>query len=337
MEINGAIITGGGGFLGSHLAETLISAQIPVVCVDNFSTGLRSNKDYLLNHKFSANLQFIEADVSKSWDLWTSKIDSEKLKKITHVFHFASPASPPHYQRLAFETMAVNTTGLMEALAMADKYSARVVFASTSEIYGDPNITPQPESYFGNVNTMGPRSCYDEAKRFGETIIYTHNQKHQTRHGLVRIFNTYGPRMNPNDGRVIINFLVQAMKKQKLTIYGDGQQTRSFCFVDDLISGILKYAKTELTIPVNVGNQTEFTIQQLADEVRNIFLKDQLQFERFDLPKDDPKQRCPDLTLAKRHLNNWEPKIQLSVGLVKMLEWLKTQNLDSIQAAGRPQ
>lgn len=334
MNISGVLITGGGGFLGSHLAEMYLSQGIPVICVDNFCTGLKSNRQHLEKlPQASKLLTFLEKDVSQPWSSWTQEIS--KLP-ISHIFHFASPASPPHYQRLSFETMAVNTTGLLEAMKFAQNINARVVFASTSEIYGDPEVSPQPESYWGHVNTLGPRSCYDEAKRFGETTIYAYNQKFNTKHGMVRIFNTYGPRMNPNDGRVIINFLVQALRGEKLSVYGNGKQTRSFCFVSDLIAGINSYARTELTEPVNVGNQKEFTILELTQTIQEIFKEKNIQLEYFDLPKDDPRQRCPDLSKAMNLLKPWEPKISLKEGLEKMTEWLKSENLSQVQMAGRP-
>lgn len=337
MDITGVLITGGGGFLGSHLAEHYLNLGIHVICVDDFCTGLRSNRGYLENHpKAQGRFQFIEADVSRPWALWTDQISFDR-KKISHVFHFASPASPPLYQKLAIETMWVNSIGLQEAMLFSDAHKARVIFASTSEIYGDPEFSPQPESYWGNVNTQGPRSCYDEAKRFGESLLYTHNQKYKTKHGLVRIFNTYGPRMNPVDGRVIVNFLVQAMRGEKLSLFGTGKQTRSFCYVDDLVAGIHKYSASDLTQPVNVGNETEFSILELAEIVQEIFSGKKLQLEFFDLPKDDPKQRRPDLTNAKRLLAPWEPKITLKEGLQKMIAWLETQDLSSLRMAGKPQ
>lgn len=335
--MTGVLITGGGGFLGSHLAEFYLGQGIHVICVDDFSTGLPSNRRYLENLKTAqGRFQFIEADVSRPWSLWTDQISFDR-KKISHVFHFASPASPPHYQRLSIETMWVNSIGLQEAMLFADASNGRVIFASTSEIYGDPEISPQPESYWGNVNTLGPRSCYDEAKRFGEALLYSHNQKYKTKHGLVRIFNTYGPRMNPTDGRVIINFLVQALRGEKLSIYGDGQQTRSFCYVDDLVAGIDRYSRTALIEPVNVGSETEFTILELAQTVQEIFQGKNLQIEHFELPKDDPKQRRPDLTKALSALAPWQPKISLKEGLQEMIAWLETQDLASIKMAGRPQ
>lgn len=338
MEAKGVLITGGGGFLGSHLAEHYFKAGMAVVCVDDFSTGLRSNKEYLQNlTKNNERFQFIEADVSKPWQSWTHQIHENIKKSLTHILHFASPASPPHYQRLATETMWVNTIGLQEAMNFADSFSGRVVFASTSEIYGDPEFSPQPETYWGNVNTVGPRSCYDEAKRFGETLIYVHNEKRKTKHGMVRIFNTYGPRMNPNDGRVVINFLVQALKSENLSVYGSGKQTRSFCYVDDLVAGIMKYAASDLAEPVNIGNDKEFTILELAQTVQEIFSDKKLKLEFFDLPKDDPKQRCPDLKKAREKLSSWEPKVSLKEGLTQMNRWLEKEDLRSIQMAARPQ
>jgi nucleoside-diphosphate-sugar epimerase len=334
MDMKGVLITGGGGFLGSHLAQMYLSRKIPVICVDNFLTGLKSNRLYLEKLPEAKNyLTFLEEDVSSSWDQWAQKLSQAP---ISHIFHFASPASPPHYQRLSFETMAVNTTGLLEAMKFADKFKARVIFASTSEIYGDPEVSPQPESYWGHVNTIGPRSCYDEAKRFGETLVYAYNQKYQTKHGLVRIFNTYGPRMNPNDGRVIINFLVQALRGEKLSIYGNGEQTRSFCYVSDLIAGIDCYAQTQIVEPINIGNEHEFTILELVTTIQKIFDQKKITMEFFDLPKDDPRQRCPDLTKAKNLLSPWRPEVSLRQGLEKMIDWLQSENLSQVKMAGRP-
>lgn len=318
------LITGGGGFLGSHLAEKYLSQGDEVVCVDNFCTGLRSNQAYLQSlSSATGRLQFFDNDVIEPWESWTKKVTG----KVDFVFHFASPASPPHYQRLGLETMWVNSLGLSRALAFADERGGRLVYSSTSEIYGDPAITPQPESYWGNVNTVGVRSCYDEAKRFGEALIFTHNLKYSTKHGLVRIFNTYGPRMNPNDGRVVINFLIQALRGEPLTIYGSGNQTRSFCYVDDLVAAIQGYAKLGLTEPVNIGNDQEFTISQAATAVKRICGREDLAVHRLPLPKDDPQQRRPDLSKAKALLGGWKPEVQLEEGLRKMRDWLKTQEI----------
>jgi len=319
------LITGGCGFLGSHLAESHLKDGYRVVCVDNFSTGSRSNESYL-RALGSENLQIVEADVIEAWSTWADELPTEWLADLAYVFHFASPASPPLYQELALETMWVNSIGLSNALFFADKFGARVIFASTSEIYGDPEFSPQPETYKGNVNTVGPRSCYDEAKRFGESLLFTHNWKKKTSHGMVRIFNTYGPRMNPVDGRVVINFLVQALQNSPLTIYGDGSQTRSFCYVDDLVRGIRAYAKSENILPINIGNPVEFSIRQLTDEIQKLFPSKKFELSFHPFPQDDPKQRRPDITQARTRLA-WEPQVSLADGLSRMLEWLKTQSL----------
>lgn len=324
------LITGVSGFLGSHLAESIlvesslgnIKEDYRVIAIDNFCTGLASNVTYL-KQKFPKNFLFIEKDVIQPWDDVNSILTEAIKSEISHVFHFASPASPPHYQRLSLETLWVNTLGLSHALRFADDIGARVIFSSTSEVYGDPDVSPQPENYWGNVNSFGPRACYDEAKRFGEALIYSWNLRHQTKHGLVRIFNTYGPRMNPNDGRVIINFLVQALAGQDLTIYGDGRQTRSFCFVADLINGIKKYALTDITFPVNFGNDREFTVLELAEKVQAHFAKKQSQIVFLEKAKDDPAQRRPDLSLAKKLFPEWGPKVTLEEGLSKTAQWLQ--------------
>ena len=319
------LITGAAGFLGSHLCDRFLKEGYHVIGMDNLITGNIKNIEHLFPSK---DFEYYHHDVSRFVHV---------PGKLDYILHFASPASPPHYQRLAMETMWVNTLGLKEAMEFADTKKARVIFASTSEIYGDPEFSPQPESYWGNVNTVGPRSCYDEAKRFGETLIHVHNDKNKTAHGMVRIFNTYGPRMNPNDGRVVINFLVQALRGENLSIYGEGKQTRSFCYVDDLIAGITTYAKTNLKEPVNVGNEKEFTILELATTVQAIFSEKKLKLDFFDLPKDDPRQRCPDLTKARQVLSGWEPKVTLKEGLLQMIQWLKAEDLSQLQMAGRPQ
>ncbi len=321
------LITGGCGFLGSHLAESHLADGYRVVCVDNFSTADRRNESYLRSLP-SDRLTIVEADVIEAWSTWTSSLPEEWLEDLAYVFHFASPASPPLYQELALETMWVNSIGLSNALNFADRHGARVVYASTSEIYGDPEVSPQPETYRGSVNTLGPRSCYDESKRFGESLLFTHNWKKGTHHGLVRIFNTYGPRMNPVDGRVVINFLVQALRKQPLTIYGDGSQTRSFCYVDDLVRGIRAYARSSLQYPVNLGNPVEFTIRQLAEEVGKLFPDRTAEYTFHPFPQDDPRQRRPDISRAQAELG-WEPSIPLAEGLQKMLQWLRSENQET--------
>lgn len=318
------LITGGAGFLGSHLAEKYLISGHRVIAVDNFATGRQENISHLQKVAKDQFL-FIEADVCRDWSEWIGKIPAHWLTGLNRCFHFASPASPPHYQRLGIETMWVNTLALEHCLRFADQVGAHVTFASTSEVYGDPEVSPQPESYRGWVNTWGPRACYDEAKRFGEALIYTWNQRHGTQHGAVRIFNTYGPRMNPVDGRVIINFLVQALNDQNLTIYGTGKQTRSFCYVDDLIEGIGIYSARRLSQPVNVGNESEFSVMELGEMVRDIFAHKNLKFEHHALPTDDPKQRRPDLTLSKQLLSPWSPKVDLKTGLLRMIAWLEKE------------
>jgi nucleoside-diphosphate-sugar epimerase len=218
----------------------------------------------------------------------------------------------------------VNSIGTAHAVSWADSIGAKVLFASTSEIYGDPDVSPQPETYWGNVNTYGIRSCYDEAKRFGESWIHTSNIKNKTRHGIIRIFNTYGPRMNPSDGRVIINFLVSALRNEPITMYGDGSQTRSFCFIDDLVSGVLAYLKADQVEPINLGNDKEFSILQLTEIIRGMFPERKIDLKRLPLPADDPRQRRPDLTRARERLGGWQPTIPLSEGLEKMRHWLET-------------
>ena len=323
MKINGVLITGAAGFLGTNLAEFYMGQNISVIGVDNFCTGMKSNVDYLRSLPTSRHFTFIEEDVVRPWT-WAKIIGPDYLNQISHIFHLASPASPPLYQAMALETLWVNSIGLKNAIEFADSIGARVVFSSTSEIYGDPSCSPQPESYWGNVNSFGVRSCYDEAKRFGEALLFTHNWKKKTQHGLVRIFNTYGPRMNPVDGRVIINFLTQALKGEKLTVYGEGRQTRSFCYVTDLIDGIHRYAQSDLTVPINLGNDKEFTILELVEEVKKIFPNKNLSVTHKPIPGDDPKQRRPDLTLARKLLSPWAPKTPLSEGLEKMTNWLQS-------------
>lgn len=314
------LITGAAGFLGSHLCENYLNKNYTVIGVDNYCTGQKVNTDFL-KATWPTNYHFIESDISESWKFLNS-VPDKIFDSLKYVFHFASPASPIHYQRLALETLWANTKGLQSALHLADKHNAKVIFASSSEVYGDPKISPQPEAYWGHVNSFGERSCYDEAKRFGEALIYAHNRKMNTRHGLVRIFNTYGPRMNPNDGRVVINFILQALKNEPLTIYGDGKQTRSFCYVSDLIDGIEKYAASTCCTPINLGNDREFTIRQLAELViKSIGSESKLSYSH--LPSDDPAQRRPDLTAAHSNLKGWNARISLEDGINKMAAHLK--------------
>lgn len=313
MQAKNALVTGAAGFLGFHLCSRLLKEGYSVFGVDDISTGLNSNAEELTKK----GVQFTKVDVSNDWDQWATSLPSS----FELVFHFASPASPPLYQKMQLKTLAVNSLGLYRALEFATSHKARLVFASTSEVYGSPQVSPQPESYWGNTNSFGARSCYDEAKRFGEALIFSYNQEKNTRHGLVRIFNTYGPNMNPNDGRVIINFLVQLKEGKPLTVHGDGKQTRSFCYVDDLIEGIYRYAlKTDLAYPINLGNDKEFTILALAHEIQKLNPK-KIEIEFVDRPVDDPPLRNPDLSLAKGVLD-WSPKVPLLDGLKKLLDTL---------------
>ena len=313
MQAKNALVTGAAGFLGYHLCSRLLKEGYTVFGVDDICTGLDSNAEDLKKK----GIQFFKADVSTDWGQWNHSLPPS----FDLVFHFASPASPPLYQKMQLKTLAVNSLGLYRALEFATAHNARLVFASTSEIYGSPQVSPQPESYWGNTNSFGARSCYDEAKRFGEALIYSYNQEKNTRHGLVRIFNTYGPNMNPNDGRVIINFLVQLKEGKALTVHGDGKQTRSFCYVDDLIEGIYRYAlKTDLAYPINLGNDKEFTILALAYEIQKLSPK-KIEIEFIDRPVDDPPLRNPDLSLAKGILD-WSPKVPLLEGLKKLLATL---------------
>jgi nucleoside-diphosphate-sugar epimerase len=313
MQAKNTLVTGAAGFLGYHLCLRLLNEGYSVYGVDDISTGLSTNAEYLKKK----GVQFYKADASSDWNEWAKPLPNT----FDLVFHFASPASPPLYQKMQLKTLAVNSLGLYRALEFATARKARLVFASTSEVYGSPQVNPQPESYWGNTNSFGARSCYDEAKRFGEALIYSYNQEKNTRHGLVRIFNTYGPNMNPNDGRVIINFLVQLKEGKPLTVHGDGHQTRSFCYVDDLIEGIYRYAlKADLAYPINLGNDKEFTILGLAQEVQKLS-PNKIEIEFVDRPADDPPQRNPDLSLAKGLLD-WTPKISLHDGLIKVLKTL---------------
>lgn len=317
----GALVTGGAGFLGSHLCEFFIRHHIPVYAVDNFCTSHQDNVRFLEGVRqevAGSSFTFIEADIINKWK-WADRIKH----RITHVFHFASPASPPLYKMLSMETLQANSVGLHHALNYATENKARVVFASTSEVYGDPVQSPQKESYWGNVNSFGERACYDEGKRYGEALIYSYNKKYKTQHGLVRIFNTYGPRMNLQDGRVVINFLVQAEQNEPLTIYGEGLQTRSFCYVTDLIDGIVRYALQPIAQPVNLGNDTEFSILELTKIIQKIFTDRKVVTEIHPIAADDPQQRRPSLELAKSLLKPWAPKVDLKDGLALTLKWFR--------------
>ena len=312
------VITGAAGFVGSHLSEHYLNLGCTVIGIDNLLTGTQSNID-LLSEK--SNFHFIKQDVTTSWLKVTDLTDQLKIQNIQYVFHLASPAAPAHYQQYPLETLWANSIGLQNALVFADQHRAKVIFASTSEIYGDPVVSPQNENYWGFVNSFGDRSCYDEAKRFGEALIYTANKTNSKRHGIVRIFNTYGPRMNPSDGRVITNLITQSLLEKDLSIYGKGSQTRSFCFINDLIKALVLYAEKDITVPVNIGNDEEFSINDLAAKIlKKTNSKSQLFYT--ELPKDDPQHRRPDLTRAKELLSPWKPEVNLDEGLNQMIQWL---------------
>ena len=307
------LVTGAGGFVGSHLVDSLLSDDHEVFGVDNFSTGNPANTAHLADNK---NFTFVERDIV------TGLGDLENVK-FDQIFHLASPASPPHYIRLAIETMHVNTTGTELLLQHATKHDSRLLFASTSEIYGDPHEHPQRESYWGNVNPIGPRSVYDEAKRFGETYVSFFQRVHAVSAVIVRIFNTYGPRMDPDDGRVVSSFIRDGIKGKSFQVFGDGKQTRSFCFVSDLVAGLRTAMDSGITGPVNLGNPNEFTLLELATKVGSVLgIEPVLEFK--ELPVDDPKQRQPDISYAKSALN-WEPKIQLAEGLQLTADWMRTR------------
>ena len=300
-EQNRILVTGGAGFLGSHLCDRLVSEGHDVICVDNFFTGSKSNIVQLLN---KPNFELIRHDVT--FPLYV---------EVDQIYNLACPASPVHYQYDPVQTTKTSVHGAINMLGLAKRTKARIFQASTSEVYGDPEVHPQPESYWGKVNPIGIRSCYDEGKRCAETLFFDYYRQHNLDIKVARIFNTYGPRMHPNDGRVVSNFIVQALKGQDITIYGDGQQTRSFCYVDDLIEAFVRLMDTApgLTGPVNLGNPCEFNILELAEKVlQQVGGKSKLVFHL--LPTDDPKQRKPDIELAKTKLG-WEPKINLDDGL----------------------
>ncbi len=305
------LITGGAGFLGSHLCERLLNGGHEVVCLDNLFTGQKANIAHLLTHP---NFEFVRHDV----------IDPFKYE-VDQIYNLACPASPPHYQYNPIKTIKTSVMGAINCLGLAKRVRARVFQASTSEVYGDPAVHPQPESYWGNVNPIGKRSCYDEGKRCAETLFFDYHRENKVDIRVVRIFNTYGPRMHPNDGRVVSNFIVQALKGEDITIYGDGTQTRSFCYVDDLIEGFLRLmAQNETVGPINIGNPGEFTMLQLAELTLKL-VGGKSKLVHKPLPADDPKQRRPDITLAKKYLNNWEPKVPLEEGLKRTIAYFKTK------------
>ncbi len=301
------LVSGGGGFLGSHLCDKLLSEGNEVLCVDNFFTGNRRNIHHLLDNK---NFELLRHDVTHPLYV-----------EVDEIYNLACPASPIHYQFDPVQTTKTSVIGAMNMLGLAKRLKIKILQASTSEVYGDPEIHPQPESYRGNVNPLGPRACYDEGKRCAETLFFDYHRQHGVAIKVMRIFNTYGPRMHPNDGRVVSNFIVQALKGQDITIYGDGKQTRSFCYVDDNIDGMFKLMNSRdgFTGPVNIGNPGEFTMLELAQLVIELTnSKSKLVF--LPLPQDDPMQRKPIIDMAKKELN-WEPKVPLRAGLVKTIAY----------------
>ena len=305
------LITGGAGFVCSHLADTLFEKKHDLILLDNLLTGNKNNIDHLLDHK---NVKFIQHDVQDHIDI---------SEEIDFIFHFASAASPIAYQENPVNTLKAGSIGTINTLGLAKVKNAAYLLASTSEIYGDPEVSPQSEEYWGNVNPNGERSMYDEAKRFAEAATATYSRTYNLQTKVVRIFNTYGPRMQLNDGRVVTNFIVQALKGEEITVYGDGSQTRSFSYVQDTVNGIVSLMESEHNDVFNIGNPTEITINELASKIIEITNSNSKLINK-DLPQDDPKQRKPDITKAKTLLN-WEPKVKLEDGLTKTIDWVSSQ------------
>ncbi len=302
------LVTGGSGFLGSHLSKELLNRGEEVICLDNFYTGTKKNIEPLVNHPC---FELIRHDVTEP-----IKIEVDKI------WHLACPASPIHYQFNPIKTTKTSFLGTYNMLGLAKRVGAKFLLASTSEVYGDPEEHPQTESYNGSVNTTGIRSCYDEGKRIAETLCSDYKRVNGVDTRIIRIFNTYGPNMRFDDGRVVSNFIIQALKNQKITLYGEGKQTRSFCYVDDLIEGMILLMESNYQKPMNIGNPKEFSINELAYLVRDL-INPNLEFEYKDLPQDDPKQRKPSIVLAKEVLN-WKPKVELKEGLIKTIKWFKS-------------
>ena len=304
------LVTGGAGFLGSHLCERLLAEDYKVICLDNLFTGNMANIEHLKNNP--------------NFDMMRHDITEPMLLDVDEIYNLACPASPIHYQHDPIHTTKTSVIGILNILGIAKRTGARVMHASTSEVYGDPEIHPQPETYWGNVHTTGIRSCYDEGKRCAESLCFDYRRKHNVIVKVARIFNTYGPQMHPEDGRVVSNFIVQGLKNEPITVYGGGEQTRSFCYVDDMIDGfiILMNSDDSFSGPVNLGNPNEFTIHELADKVIE-HTNSSSTIEHLPLPEDDPKQRKPDITLAISKLN-WSPKIQLDEGLDKTIPYFRS-------------
>ena len=303
------LVTGGSGFLGSHLCDRLIAENHEVLCVDNYFTGRRENIEHLIGHK--------------RFDLMRHDVTFPLYVEVDQIYNLACPASPVHYQFDPVQTTKTSVIGAINMLGLAKRVKARILQASTSEVYGDPAVHPQTEDYWGNVNTIGIRSCYDEGKRCAETLFFDYHRQHKLDIKVMRIFNTYGPRMHPNDGRVVSNFIVQALKGEDITIYGDGSQTRSFCYVDDLIDGMVRLMNSRdgFTGPVNIGNPGEFTMLELAEKVLSL-VGGSSKIVFLPLPQDDPKQRQPDIRLAKSELE-WQPKVKLDDGLRETIAYFR--------------
>ncbi len=302
------LITGGAGFIGSHLCKRLLNEGNYVICLDNFFTGRKRNIETLLPNP---NFELVEHDIIEPIDI-----------RVDEIYNLACPASPPHYQYDPIKTMKTSVIGIINMLELAEKYNAKILQASTSEVYGDPLVHPQVETYWGNVNPIGIRSCYDEGKRCAETLITDYRRQKNIDTKIVRIFNTYGPNMAPDDGRVVSNFILQALNGMDITIYGEGEQTRSFCYVDDLVDGLIKMMNSNLSGPVNLGNPSERTIKDFAKLILE-FTKSDSKISYKPLPSDDPSKRRPDITLAKTGLD-WEPKIDIFEGLKNTVEYFKT-------------
>ena len=310
---NRVLVTGGAGFLGSHLCDRLLDAGHDVICLDNYFTGSKDNIRHLLGNP--------------RFELMRHDVTFPLYVEVDEIYNLACPASPVHYQHDPVQTTKTSVHGAINMLGLAKRTGAKIIQASTSEVYGDPEIHPQSEEYWGRVNPIGPRSCYDEGKRCAETLFFDYYRQHELDIKVVRIFNTYGPRMHPGDGRVVSNFIVQALFGNDITIYGDGQQTRSFCYVDDTIEGFIRMMRTssDVTGPINLGNPSEFTMLELAETVLSLVGgKSKLTFH--PLPVDDPKQRCPDISVAKRELD-WVPRVPLEDGLRSTVDYFKKLNL----------
>jgi len=304
------LVTGGAGFVGSHLCDRLLNEGNEVICLDNYFTGSKTNIEHLMDHHY---FELVRHDVTNPY-----------MIEVDEIYNLACPASPVHYQYNPIKTIKTSVMGAINMLGLAKRVKARILQASTSEVYGDPQVHPQPESYWGHVNPIGTRSCYDEGKRCAETLFMDYHNQNGVDIKIIRIFNTYGPRMNPEDGRVVSNFIVQALKGEDITIFGDGTQTRSFQYVDDLVEGMVRLMNSEKGFwgPVNIGNPGEFTMLELAEKIIEL-TNSSSKLVFLPLPQDDPMQRQPDITLAKEKLHGWEPKIPLEKGLIKTIDYFK--------------